>query len=192
MSERIIAALKALDASNPNHWTAEGLPRLETIRILMGDQTISRADISSCAPAFTRENPVVGDVVVAPTIVVGETTGLPEINQEAEATPAPVEPSLEDLLAQCKRRQEEVQKVIDDNQRELDNLNAEHDRLVSKIENQTKAVKQAANVQSYLETQKEILAQRHKARRALLESGVSLKELAKLTQGSPIDTSRRR
>lgn len=56
MSEKILAALRQLDAGNPNHWTAEGAPRLDTVRLLAGDQSVSREAINAAAPGFSREN----------------------------------------------------------------------------------------------------------------------------------------
>ncbi len=55
MKETIIAALKGLDPRNNDHWTAEGLPSLKAI----GIEGVKRADVSSAAPHFTRDNPIV-------------------------------------------------------------------------------------------------------------------------------------
>ena len=37
MKEKIQEALLKLDTSNENHWTQDGLPRLDTIKILASD-----------------------------------------------------------------------------------------------------------------------------------------------------------
>lgn len=191
MSERIVAALKTLDASNPNHWTAEGLPRLETVRILVGDQAITRADISACAPAFSRTSQVIGEVQVVPTVVAGVTNGLPELDQSQEPVAAK-ELSDEEVVAELDGEIAALEKEINSAMQKLASLQSERDKFVSRIELKSKTLKSAENIQDYLKTQQDIRAERFRARRALLESGVSLKELARMTQGAPIDVSRRK
>lgn len=51
---QIKAALAKLEVTNDNHWTSDGLPRLETVRLLAGDQTIAREALTIAAPGFTR------------------------------------------------------------------------------------------------------------------------------------------
>ena len=55
MSEQVKDALKKLDVSNDNHWTADKLPRLETVRLMAGDQSISREDVDAAAPGFSKD-----------------------------------------------------------------------------------------------------------------------------------------
>ncbi len=67
MSEKIVAALGQLDKENPNHWTAEGLPRLDTVKLLAGDQSLTRDAINAAAPGFSRAGTVPSDAApVAP------------------------------------------------------------------------------------------------------------------------------
>lgn len=56
--QKIIAALKQLDTGNDNHWTTDGLPRLETVKFNAGDQSLTRDQVSQAAPGYTRSNPV--------------------------------------------------------------------------------------------------------------------------------------
>jgi hypothetical protein len=51
--QKILEALSILDPSNNDHWTAEGQPRTGAV----GDG-VSRSQIQSVAPLFTRSNPV--------------------------------------------------------------------------------------------------------------------------------------
>lgn len=55
MQDKIIAALKGLDIRNNEHWTAEGLPSLKAL----GIEGVKRVDVTSAAPHFTRDNPVI-------------------------------------------------------------------------------------------------------------------------------------
>lgn len=54
MSEKIIAALRQLDVTNDNHWTSEGQPRIDTVKLLSGDQTVTREAIGQAVPGFVR------------------------------------------------------------------------------------------------------------------------------------------
>lgn len=55
-NDKIQDALGKLDAGNDNHWTAEGAPRLETLRMLAGDPSISRDDVNAVDQGFTRQS----------------------------------------------------------------------------------------------------------------------------------------
>lgn len=51
----IAEAVKQLDPKNDNHWTADGLPRIDTLKTLTGDQSVSRESVEKAAPNFNRE-----------------------------------------------------------------------------------------------------------------------------------------
>ena len=57
----ILEALVKLDILNDNHWTNDGLPRLEPLRMLVGNQGLSREDVTKAAPGFSRQTPKLGD-----------------------------------------------------------------------------------------------------------------------------------
>src|SRR5699024_6226507 len=46
---------------NDNHWTADGLPKIEALKFTVG-QSVTREDVNSVAPGLTRSNPVNEDV----------------------------------------------------------------------------------------------------------------------------------
>lgn len=52
--QMLIESLKKLDVNNDNHWTADGLPRLDTVRMLASDAALTREKLDSAAPGFTR------------------------------------------------------------------------------------------------------------------------------------------
>jgi hypothetical protein len=54
MSQAILTALYGLDVKDDNHWTADGLPRLDTVKTLANDGTLTRDLVSAAAPGFTR------------------------------------------------------------------------------------------------------------------------------------------
>lgn len=54
------AALKKLDAKNDEHWTADGLPRMETLHELTGDNTLTRKQVSDQYANFNRDTQNLG------------------------------------------------------------------------------------------------------------------------------------
>lgn len=57
MNETLMKALESLDSSNDNHWTTEGLPKLEALRFAYGS-AVTRDEVEATAPGYTRENRV--------------------------------------------------------------------------------------------------------------------------------------
>lgn len=93
MSEKLLAALQQLDPANDNHWTADGMPRLDTVRFLAGDQTLTREAVTAAAPGLNRASHVVSAPAPAPAPAPGEGAGgLPPPNVidvlESISTPA--------------------------------------------------------------------------------------------------------
>ena len=56
MSEKVKEILDKLDPANDNHWTTDGQPKLEIIRLLSGDAKVSREQVVAIAPTLTRES----------------------------------------------------------------------------------------------------------------------------------------
>jgi hypothetical protein len=52
-NEEILEAVQALDPQNDEHWTADGLPRLDAVENLLGSD-ISRKVVTNAAPDFSR------------------------------------------------------------------------------------------------------------------------------------------
>lgn len=55
MESKIKDALAKLDVNNDNHWTSDGLPKVDTVKMLAGDQNLDRAAITKADPSFNRE-----------------------------------------------------------------------------------------------------------------------------------------
>ena len=54
MSDKIKAALQKLDPSNENHWTQDGLAKLETVKFLNGGEAVSREDLDKDFAGFNK------------------------------------------------------------------------------------------------------------------------------------------
>lgn len=77
MSQLILDALKKLDAGNDEHWTTEGLPRLDVLKDLTGTQ-VTRDALNAVAKGFTRSN----------STLASEGTPTPTPTPETEQTAA--------------------------------------------------------------------------------------------------------
>jgi len=84
MATDIKAALAKLDANNENHWTADGLPRIETVKFLAGDQSLTRELITNAAPGFSRAAALQGAAFATPPVTT------PAQPSAAPVTPAAV------------------------------------------------------------------------------------------------------
>lgn len=62
-NEEILEAVRGLDPQNDEHWTADGLPRLDAVENLLGGD-VSRKAVTNAAPDFTRA--VASELVDAP------------------------------------------------------------------------------------------------------------------------------
>lgn len=75
MSAKILEALKKLDPTNDNHWTEDGAPRMDTVKMLAADQTLTREQVTAASPGFGRATPLQADAPAAPvTPPVGAVT----------------------------------------------------------------------------------------------------------------------
>lgn len=92
MSQKIQEALSKLDVTNDNHWTADGLPRLDTVKMLANESTLTREAVSAAVPGFTRTSAAQGVQAPAPAATpatpppVQET---PPVAPQAAPTPEP-------------------------------------------------------------------------------------------------------
>ncbi len=57
-------ALEQLDKSNPNHWTSDGLPKIDYMRHLTRNASLTRDMVESAVPGFTRNGIVKKETVV--------------------------------------------------------------------------------------------------------------------------------
>jgi hypothetical protein len=70
-------ALARLDPADDDHWTADGLPRVDAVSMILG-RDVKRAAITDAAPGMTRET--------------FAASGFPPIGHEPEADPSPKTP----------------------------------------------------------------------------------------------------
>ena len=52
--QAVLAAIKRLDPQNGEHWTVDGIPRVDAVATLLGDPNVTRGLIEKAAPGFNR------------------------------------------------------------------------------------------------------------------------------------------
>ncbi len=133
MSTAIQQALSQLDPNNDNHWTQDGSPRIETVKFLSGDPSITREVIASEFPNFNRAA-AAASATETPAQAQEETPAVvtetaPEVVAQAEA------PLLD---AEADNKVEELEPEFDN--LEVDDLNATSietlERTLTSVQNQ--------------------------------------------------------
>lgn len=218
MSSKIIDALSKLDPANDNHWTQDGLPRLDTIKILSGDPSLSREAVTAARPDFNREaaqaaataaqagaaTPVQGATDAAPPAPAAAATAT---ETQPPAPPAPPESDLPNLsqpvLAEVSNQQDDLLARIKEAQLNLsDRQDALHlakqelvdaQNEVASLEAQIKEASpnNSSTIMDYLARQRQNLEDRGARKQLIKESGLDLKQLAKDLK-SPLDAAMER
>lgn len=210
----IIEALGKLDATNDQHWTADGLPRIDTVKFLMGGQPVDRDDISKAAPGFSRANtqlqaaqgeqaPASGVATNTPLIVAPGAAGAAaqpinggdngEVHQEAKEGADATESvskraALEAELAGAQDVLAEIEQAFVRAETVRSEARAEVDRIITAIDNLPKEPA-TSTILGYLASQARELEQRGEQRRKLRESDIDLKALNAITGASALDNS---
>lgn len=203
---KIREALSQLDVSNDNHWTADGLPRLDTVKMLAADQSITREHVNAALPGFTRAGVVrteaapggvqaagAAEKPVAGTAIGSEQAQAQAAEQAAQAAPAtePAKADSAETLREQVKEQEELIERMNKHKAEFDAAYREErqklDDLRARLQEVSPPDGNSEAIRSYLEAQQKILAQRAQRKALIRESGIPLKELAENLR-APIDS----
>lgn len=130
--KRIKAIREALAGLNPasdEDWTEDGLPVIIAVATLLGDNKLTRQEITEAAPGFSRSHP---------SFEARGATDEPKA--EAPVTPAPLPAEPENLEAAIKEKRESIYKMRAEREalnKALGEAERELDRLTLKLERQT-------------------------------------------------------
>ena len=190
---KILEALSKLDVANDNHWTGDGLPRIDTVRMLAGNPGIGRDDITKEAPDFSRQNAVIP--TSAPTVIkavepvepVAQNVGTGDVVEQV------VKPEdLDEQIAVLREKLDEANQYLDKATEYRTKVQNELDDLINLKESSAGGQCTMTAIQSYLKSQQGILNERARRTRALQESGVTIADIqALIPQGAPIDAALR-
>lgn len=154
MNDKIKAALAELDVTNDDHWTAEGVPRLDVVKDLVG-VAVSRADITGAAKQFTRTNPsleteglgVVPDAVIKQDEERNDTT---EGEQASAEQAKDVEPGTDEAVEQ---ELVEAEAALNEAQKRLKNANEAMDVVITRRADLESNLTTAHDIKAYQRSQ---------------------------------------
>lgn len=197
-------ALRQLDPTNDDHWTGDGLPRVDVISGIVG-RAVTRKEITDAAPLLVRESlqdDPTDDDPGDPDAQLGDAKEV----IVAEFDYAHVEPG-DDVVgmppAAVYRDPELIQRALDEFGRQSQALSKRRSEIDAKIrdlgrrcELLSRAVKNLARkgiragdsnqqaIQRYLETQNKARAERTARVRQFIAGGVSAKDVADELRGA--------
>jgi hypothetical protein len=207
----IVAALDLLDHENDDHWTEEGLPRVDVVNDLLGgDEQVTRQDIKEAAPKFMRlkstetvnnedddlEDLTEGKETTSAAVEVGEKTI--GVDEEVDIMNTPVSE-----IIQCpkltalglERLHVEIMKLTrqkDQIGRDIDQLSAQVQLLDSanQIHNRNKQVSNN-EIQQYLDSQRKAREAAAVRAQRFIDAGTTAGDVANLLDGrSELDKAR--
>lgn len=204
--DNILQALSNLDHANDNHWSPDGQPRIDTVRMLSGDSSITRDSIQQAAPGFVRHTQLSALVVEKvrefgkgePAVLEVEQKVMVPDAVDSIVTQEVVNPTLdpdpviepvqsEDALTVATLRVSEARAKVDAAQRELHEACKAYDAIVDANIRDPRET-HAETVRHYLASQRHILEQRAARKLMLDSSGINLNELARSLR-SPLDSA---
>ena len=191
---KILEALSKLDVANDNHWTGDGLPRIDTVRMLASNPGIGRDDITKEAPDFSRQNAVIPASAptvikaVEPAVAAPQNVATEEVDVEQVEKPE----DIDEQIAVLREKLEEANQYLSKATEYRAKVQNELDDLINLKESSTGGQCTMTAIQCYLKSQQGILNDRARRTRALQESGVTIADIqALIPQGAPIDAALR-
>lgn len=177
-------ALSKLDPLNDNHWTQDGLPRLDTLKMLTGDQTLTRDAITSQFPDYKRIG--AGQVVLDPVVIAPPVLTPPVVHVDTSKIVVeyeePDEPEMVADPSDLEREKAylvELEREYHDAKASYETQLAVVDRLILDAQNDlTPSSDSQLSIRQYLNTQQLVLKERQARMTLIKESGIDLKRLA--------------
>jgi len=184
---KITEALLKLDPTNDNHWTTDGLPRIDTVKMLAADQTLTREMITAEVPDFSRQTALLASTQAANTPPVEPGAQMPE-DDKAEELEANVVKDYKNLIQAA---QEDLQSAIIARD-EVHALVQEKQDALDSLINEQYAAGEAEHpmtaISGYLQSQQTVLQERARRHAVLIESGVTLRDIQSLIpERAPLD-----
>lgn len=209
MNQKILDALLKLDINNDEHWTSDGLPRMDAIEAILGDKGISRQQVTAAKPGFSRAVAAAAQAAQAqgeqgstePAVQTAPAAAQPPSTTEPEGTTSKEEDELEvddtdePAVAEARHALKEAQKELAELdlaraevKRLYEEKNAEVDKLTDALEALVGKETVGDAIQGYLARQRQTLQERADRMNIIRQSGVNLAELGRNLK-APIDAA---
>lgn len=205
----LIESLKKLDVNNDNHWTSNGLPRLETVKMLASNSSLTREQLEAEAPNFTRENslnwerppataktqPPIVKITPDPALIENEAKKeeaesvkdhFPKVHEGRTIVTPTIDELKEQLTAQIEKvgeirlKKADIDRQYNEERQIEDDLRARVEAVFNRSQSD------AQTTRSYLDSQLKIREERADKQKIIKESGIDLKELQRGLK-APID-----
>jgi hypothetical protein len=174
----ITEVLKSLDHDDDTLWTAAGLPKVEVIQELTGDEDLSRKEIDEVAPGFERfesfDPRAVDDLQDE-----GSVDGRLETKSESE-------------ISLLRDKKSEIESLIQEKKQEKIDLDAgiadlfsERDKIINQLEVLQPKLTNEGAIREYLKRQKEISMEKYEIQQSLAKIGIQ----KVITRASKLDES---
>jgi hypothetical protein len=150
-------ALAKMNPLDDAQWNTDGTAKLAAVRVIVGNQAITRDDIAKIAPEFSKNNPFIPEQVREEN-----TQALGELIEEAKKN-----------LDDARVRLAIAQRECEDYTRKLDHFLTENAKI-------NPAPSSAQTIQGYLKRQRQDLIEKGERMKRIKESGVDLQALAGL------------
>lgn len=193
-AEKIKAALAGLDPANDDVWTSSGQPLVDTIRKAIGDDTITRQDITNADPAFSREAlkaAKVAAVEQATKAAAQDDADKPELLGDGVDPTAPLGKAEEHVVQPtaielAQKAVKDKQKALADAQAQLNAALREQDKVIEAAEKgrDKPHVENMKGIQVFIASQTAERAARAGVAHELRKHGITP---ALLTPGSKLD-----
>lgn len=183
MTAQIKEALTKLDLTDDAQWTKDGLPLVGAL----GIDGLTRKDITSAAPYFTRENPTFDAPLPAPE----EDGGDGDDTASAQSQPSPTVPSfdegaqLEALRLEAKAEYDEAVLRVEEAKKDLVVKQDILDEIENRIEKKGIGKTTQQDIMSFIRSQHEQRMKRAGVRAQFMAVGFD----PALIQGAPIDAA---
>jgi len=214
MSSKTIAALGRLDPKNDSHWTSDGLPRLDSVKLFASDPALTREAVTAAAPGFSRSSPVlpgepaagatidpapeqgagtlatVAPVAAQPGAIDGGGDGTEEDGDGVGATGDASEPQGTDTQAALQAAHERLEQAS----ARKAQADQEHQKAVEELDaaiiaNSKSGTQEtlADHLRGYLDSQRAALQRRGEQQQRIRDAGINLKDL--LPSRAPLDVA---
>ena len=205
--EKLTEALASLDPDNDEHWTGEGLPRVDVVNEMVPGE-VTRQAITDTAPQFNRDAWRAQRDEMAQKAELADKAAAenPDDGGEPAAAQPPKEPEPEgddlplaaeldenarlalekDAEAQAVMAEiREAEKEVERQKERVLELTRKHDQLVFEREQLKPSPTNGEAIRSYIESQNAARLARHEAHQEILK-GIDLKKIQK---ASPLDAA---
>ena len=151
----LISVLRDMDHDDDDIWTDDGLPRMEYIEAMMGDNSIKRKDVTDAAPHFSRGH-----------------ADLPEENEVAFEKEE-VDPEISEARAELRNAEADLraaEEAVREAQLVLKNAQKIHDEAYNKVQRVDPPMTNAQAIRNFIDKSNEERMKRYVKRAAVLEA----------------------